>query len=568
MLSLIRRAVSCSYRPGGVQQPRFAHENHLWQSSKHVVARVQFALRPPLCMLYLPATSVACLLRRACSSTECSEPKPLVKWFTVRRRVSWAWVRATQNMKKRRQKQRTQKQHELRPLIILIIDKSGRLHVIAWACRNRVAKNVPQPKLYAFSEVKSPALSKLCEEVHRGRTDSVEEVTAYARKVRPDFVIIGPEEPLFAGIVDALEEMGIPCIGPRKDVARIEWSKAFARRLLAKHFPTVNPRHRIFSSVDGVSDFLRELGEFVIKPDGLTGGKGVKVSGDHLSSVEEAVEYCRYVFASGHSELVVEERIDGEEFTLQSFCDGTNVVHTIPVQDHKRLLDGDKGPNTGGMGSYTCADHSLPFLTHDDLSTARKVNELVAAALREDTGIPYKGILYGGFIATQNGVKVIEFNSRFGDPEVMNVLPLLQTDFVSLCQAIINGTLSQSHVHFANLATVCKYVVPAGYPGSKEATGGIRASDVPKETENLRVFHAAIDEETSGVFPLTASRALAVVGIGDSLEEAATIAENAAAQVSGPVHHRKDIGSSALIKARIDHMNALRPNQARRHKAA
>ncbi|MGE3702258.1 MAG: phosphoribosylamine--glycine ligase [Hyphomicrobiaceae bacterium] len=443
---------------------------------------------------------------------------------------------------------------------ILILCKSGRLHAIGRALK----ASRQSVDLYALAEVHNPGLDAIAQ-VKIGKTDAVAEVVAYAREIKPDFVVIGPEEPLFAGVVDALERIGIPCVGPKKAVARIEWSKAFARTLLSQYLPEVNPRFRVFSAVAGISDFLKDLGDFVIKPDGLTGGKGVKVSGVHLAGVSDAITYCREVFASGHEQIVIEEKLDGEEFTFQSFCDGTHVVHTIPVQDHKRLLDGDKGPNTGGMGSYSCEDHGLPFLAPSDLAAARKANEIVAAALRSETGIPYKGILYGGFIATRDGVKVIEYNSRFGDPEVMNVLPLLETDFVSLCEAIVEGTLSESHVKFAKKATVCKYIVPKDYPTAKKSPGVISAAEVAPDGPNLRVYYAALRRGEGSMLELTSSRALAFVGIGEDLAEAAEIAEAAAAKITGPVHHRKDIGSTALIKARVDHMRDLRSRERRTH---
>jgi phosphoribosylamine--glycine ligase len=446
---------------------------------------------------------------------------------------------------------------------ILVLCKSGRLHAIISALKS----STRPVELYALAEVENPGLEGIAG-VRRGKTDSVEEVKAYAKEVQPDFVVIGPEEPLFAGVVNELEAIGIPCVGPKKEVARIEWSKAFARDLIRECLPWANPRYRVFTSVAGISDFLRELGDFVIKPDGLTGGKGVKVSGDHLADISDAIAYCREVFASGHAQIVIEEKLDGEEFTLQSFCDGTRVVHTIPVQDHKRLREGDRGPNTGGMGSYSCEDHSLPFLSSDDLAAAKRANTTIASALREKTHVPYKGILYGGFMATSEGVKVVEYNSRFGDPEVMNVLPLLETDFVSICEAIIDGTLSESHVKFARKATVCKYLVPSGYPAASKSPGTIDAVDIPQDTSGLRVFYAALHRGDGSKLELTSSRAMAFVGIGRNLGEAAQIAEAAAAKILGPVQHRKDIGSPALIQARIDHMRALRSKKNHSGRAA
>lgn len=380
----------------------------------------------------------------------------------------------------------------------------------------------------------------------------------------PDFVVCGPEEPLAAGkegIVKWLRrEFGIPCIGPTKELAQIESSKSFTRRLLAKYGIPGNPKFRIFSASDGldrIEAYLSELGDFVVKPDGLTGGKGVKVSGEHLHSVADAVLYCREVFVEGHPSVVIEERLDGEEFSLQSFCDGKAVKDMPVVQDHKRAHDADTGPNTGGMGSYSCEDHSLPFLTQEDLRQASKINELVASALLKETGEPYKGILYGGFMATHDGVRLIEYNARFGDPEALNVLSLLKTDFADVCEAIICGTLGKLRIEFEKCATVCKYVVPEGYPEHPVKHVPIDWSSI-QPSETLRIFEAAVEKDEHGRKFLSGSRAVAFVGIGADVTEAEAIAQNAASAVKGQIYYRKDIGTQALIAKRVAHMQALR----------
>lgn len=435
---------------------------------------------------------------------------------------------------------------------ILLIGKEGRLDCIAEA----ILKKRYSTQLYMLSEVNNPGFLKKSVEVKIGKTDDVEVVAAYARTIRPDFAIIGPEEPLAVGVVDKLKEMGIPCVGPTKSLARLESSKSFTRELLSKYGIPVNPEYKVFHSLDGLEGYLREMGMFVVKPDGLTGGKGVKVYGEHLHSIKEALQYCNELFAT-HPAVVIEEKLDGEEFSLQSFCDGRHVVDTIPVQDHKRAADGDSGPNTGGMGSYSCADHLLPFLSQDHLLQASRVNAAVAQALLHELGEEYKGILYGGFILTKNGLRLLEYNARFGDPEVMNVLPLLQTNFIDICEAIITGTLDKLSVAFEKKATVCKYVVPQGYPINPVKGTCIEMEDVPAPSDRLRVYYAAVDQQSDGRLSLTGSRAVAFVGIGDTLEQAEAIAEDAADKVGGYVRHRKDIGTRGLIQQRIDHMKKI-----------
>ncbi len=440
------------------------------------------------------------------------------------------------------------------PKKILLIGKSGRLDCLVDA----VARSSQAKEIYILSEVKNPGLLKKAkpENIKRGRTDDVPTVRRYAEKIRPDFAIIGPEEPLAAGVVDALKEIGIPCVGPTEKLARVETSKSFTRALLDKYGILDNPKYRVFHDTRGLRSYFEDEASFVIKPDGLTSGKGVKVFGEHLQSISEAVDYCQEIFDSGQGPVIVEEKLDGEEFSFQSFCDGSHVVHTIPIQDHKRAGNDDSGPNTGGMGSYSCADHLLPFLTPEHVEEACRINAEVARALQIEIREKYKGILYGSFMLTRHGLRVIEYNARFGDPEVMNVLPLLDADFIEVCEAIISETLDQIPVRFHRKATVCKYIVPEGYPSDPVRGAKIDISNVPAENDNMRLFYAAVNVKGDDLC-LTGSRAIAIVGIGTNLAEAERVAEAAASKITGPVFHRTDIGTSELVNQRIAHMAKL-----------
>lgn len=256
---------------------------------------------------------------------------------------------------------------------------------------------------------------------------------------------------------------------------------------------------------------------------------------------------------------MIEEKLDGEEFSLQTITDGESVIHLPLVQDHKRAYDGDQGPNTGGMGSYSCPDFSLPFLSPDDLTRARTTNEEVIEALAIETGEPYRGVLYGGFMATGDGLRLIEYNARFGDPEAMNVLSLFRGDFVELCTAAANGALASVDCHFEEKATVCKYLVPEAYPEPSTAPESTIALPFEwSERADLRWYWAACERRHDDVVYLTKSRAGAVVGISDSLEAAERIAESAAQQVAGRLRHRADIGTSSLVETRVNHMEQLR----------
>lgn len=427
---------------------------------------------------------------------------------------------------------------------VAVIGKDGRTSAITAAFRK-------SPKLEGNVECLSIWKDRSQEEARRA-------VLLKAREVRPDFVFVGPEEPLADGIVDDLAKEGIACVGPTRTLAKLEASKAFTRELLSRHKIPGNPEYRVFRTLDGFDDYLRGLGQFVVKPDGLTGGKGVKVSGVHLGSIAEARQYAEALLLSTkHPAVVVEEKLDGEEFSLQSFSDGVHVVDMPVVQDHKRAFEGDTGPNTGGMGSYSCEDHRLPFLSEDDLRTASAINAAVARALFQETDERYRGILYGGFMVTREGVRLLEYNARFGDPEALNVLSLLETDFLDICQAIAGGSLKDADVVFARRATVCKYVVPEGYPDHPVKNQRIELDRVPAQSRQLRQFLAAVEERSDGLY-LTGSRAVAFVGIGGTVDEAERIAEEAASAVRGPVYHRRDIGTRALVDQRCEHVRKLR----------
>lgn len=417
-----------------------------------------------------------------------------------------------------------------------------------------------RPTLFGYSEISVPGLIDKCRGgVEFGSLTDLAAMVEYARAVRPDLVIIGPEGPLGAGLADAILELGIPCFGPREALARVETSKTWTRTLAAEHGVEGAPTFTVVDDLDQLADVLASYPRFVVKPDGLTGGKGVRVLGEQLQTVEAAHAYAAEMLEQDGI-VLIEECLEGQEFSLMSLTDGETVVHCPVVQDHKRAYDGDTGPNTGGMGSYSCADFSLPFLSGADIAQARLINEQMVQALRGRTGLPYQGVLYGGFMATADGVRLIEYNARFGDPEAMNVLPLLTTDFVDVCLAVATGTLAGLAVEFAPKATVCKYVVPKGYPDVRADSERLVVPEELADVPGLRCFWAASETRDGGTW-LTNSRAVAFVGIADSLEEAERLAEHGASQVGGPVRHRKDIGTAIAVQARVEHMQRLRSPQ-------
>ncbi len=431
---------------------------------------------------------------------------------------------------------------------VLLVGNGAREHVIAETLKKSDAQ------LFCYGKAKNPGLLTLAEDYKTGSVEDFAAIRDYALRVKPDFAFIGPDDPIGAGLADALLEVGIHSVAPLKTVARLESSKGFTRELVNKYHIPGNPKYKVFFEEAGMEDFLKELGEhFVVKADGLMGGKGVKVSGDHLNGHAEGLAYARECLQAAGRE-VIEEKLVGQEFSLMSFVDGVHTVEMPAVQDHKRAFDGDKGPNTGGMGSYSDADHSLPFLKPSDIDEARAITHLVAKALVQETGAQFKGIMYGGFIATANGVRLIEYNARFGDPEAMNVLPLLNTNFVHVCEAVINGDLNTLKVEFAKKATVCKYLVPEGYPDKPVKGQPIEVGSVPA---GVRMYYSSVDQTPSGLM-LSSSRAVAFVGVADSIMEAEQLAQSACNTVKGPVFYRKDIGTAELIAKRVAMMASLR----------
>jgi len=434
---------------------------------------------------------------------------------------------------------------------ILVVGSGAREHAIAIA----LERSPKQPEILCYSGARNPGIDALCVAYGLGDITCGDKVAAFAKEHGATLAVIGPEAPLAAGVADALWAAGVKTVGPTQKLAQIESSKGFTRQLLTKYEIPGNPFFQRFPSLEGAHEVLkRYAAQHVIKDDGLAGGKGVKVWGDHLQSMEESLAFCEELVAHKHP-FVIEEKLEGEEFSLMSFSDGISLKHMPAVQDHKRAFIGDKGPNTGGMGTYSDADGSLPFLCESDIAEAQEINERVIAALRDECGEPYRGILYGGFMATRDGVKLIEYNARFGDPESLNLLTLLETDFVTICRAIVEQKLAEVEVIFKSLASVCKYVVPDGYPDAPRKGDVV---EMPEELpKNVTAFLSAVDVRV-GKLVATGSRTVAFVGTGSTIAEAETVCENAVQRVPGPFFHREDIGTEALIARRVEHMKELR----------
>ena len=422
---------------------------------------------------------------------------------------------------------------------VLLVGGGGREHAIARAVADDCA-------LYACASNRNPGIRRLADGFETVDETDAEAVADYATEVGADIAVIGPESALAAGVADALDAAGVYAFGPQAEEARLETDKAFQREFMESADIPGCPDYAVVDDIEAACDYIDDYeSDLAVKPVGLTGGKGVKVIGDQVDA-EGAKAYLR---DSQYERVVLEERLVGEEFTIQAFVANGDVRTTPAVQDHKRAYEGDEGPNTGGMGSYSDTGRSLPFMAEGDYAAAVDVLDAVVDALPD-----YKGVLYGQFMLTDAGPKVVEFNARFGDPEAMNTLPALSTPFVDVLTAARDGDALPA-LDFSGEATVCKYAVPDGYPVDPDAGAKI-AVDEESVGDGL-LYYASVDARDDGLYTTT-SRSFAVVGRGDSIAAAEEQAESGLSAAGDRVRIRHDVGTAALVQRRSDHMNELR----------
>ena len=417
---------------------------------------------------------------------------------------------------------------------ILVIGSGGREHAI-------VSSLVRSPRVDAvFVAPGNGGTAAIAQNVALPGDEA--SVAAWADENGCDLVVIGPEMPLVAGLADAVRARGIPAFGPGAAGARIEGSKSFAKALMQRHnIPTGIAES--FTAEAEALDYLDRVGApIVVKADGLAAGKGVIVATD-IDEAREAVRLCfSGEFGDAGATVLIEEYLDGPEVSLLAFVDGATVLPMAPAQDHKRAFEGDTGPNTGGMGVYS----PVPIVDGGEYARMLEILQFTARALVEE-GIEYRGVLYGGFILTADGPKVLEFNARFGDPETQVILPRLQNDLAEVLLATAQGRLDEVALSWSNFWAVSVVLASGGYPGEYTMGTPISGIEDAEALEDVTVYHAGTRRRDDGVLVTAGGRVLNVTALGSDFAAARDRAYEAVEKIAFEgMYFRRDIGSRAL----------------------
>jgi len=417
---------------------------------------------------------------------------------------------------------------------VLIVGGGGREHALAWkfSLSPRVKK--------IFCAPGNAGIAALAECVNI-KSDNVPAILDLVRSEKIDLTVVGPEAPLVAGLVDALEKEGYPVFGPRMQAAAIEGSKVLAKEIMLKYdIPTA--WYGVFDNAEQAAGYIKKIGgPCVVKADGLAAGKGVIVAEDvdtALASVDLIMK--QRAFGTAGDRVIVEECLQGEEASILAFTDGENVFPMLPAQDHKRVYDDDRGPNTGGMGAYAPA----PVMTEALQKEALEKILIPTVRGMAAEGRPYRGILYAGLMITDRGPYVLEYNARFGDPEAQPILMMLESDLADVLEALLAGELNQADLRWNSGASVCVVLSSGGYPGNYRKGDIITGLD--NMPENVMAFHAGTSLQGNRVVT-AGGRVLGITALAENIPAAIDLAYQGVSKVHFEgMHYRKDIGKKAL----------------------
>ncbi|MCM2357638.1 MAG: phosphoribosylamine--glycine ligase [Geobacteraceae bacterium] len=419
---------------------------------------------------------------------------------------------------------------------ILVIGSGGREHALVW----KIAQSPLVTKVYCAPG--NPGIGRIAENVEI-KVDDLPALLGFAKREGIDLTVVGPELPLSLGIVDLFEEYGLRIFGARRNAALIEASKAFSKDLMKKYgIPTA--AYEVFTEVEPAVAFIDRVGApIVVKADGLAAGKGVIIAATRDEAVAAVTEMLAgNAFGAAGSRVVIEEFLTGEEASFLAFTDGKNIIPLASAQDHKAVFDGDRGPNTGGMGAYSPA----PVVTSaiHEKAMAEVLRRTVDGMAAE--GRPYRGVLYAGLMIDGDSVKTLEFNARFGDPECQPLLMRMKSDIVPVLLAVAEGDLSGVEIEWHDKAAVCVVLASEGYPGDYRKGDEIFGLEEAARIEELFVFHAGT-AATDGRIVTSGGRVLGVTALGDTVQDAIDRAYRGVAAISWEgVHYRRDIGRKAL----------------------
>jgi phosphoribosylamine--glycine ligase len=436
------------------------------------------------------------------------------------------------------------------------------LVVGSWAKEQITIENIKKnadTEVFSYMDTKNPGIITLVNGYRIGSLYDVENVLNYAKEKKIELVIITTAGPLSAGLVDVLEKEDILVFGPNKQAARLEFDKAFTRQLMKKYLINAIPDFQVFDDVDKAIDFAHVLNwNVAVKPVGLTDGLGVRVFGDQLKTKEDVMNYIKEIYSkkiSGSPRVIIEKKLEGVEFTLQCFVNGDVIIHTPAVQDFKKLLPGELGPNTASMGSYSDTGYLLPFMEQEDYDEAIDIIRKTLEAFQLETGKECSGFLYGQFMITGDGVKLIEYNFRPGDPEWLNTVYPMKNNLLDVIINLMDG--HKKELVFENTATVCKYIVPKDYPQQLNQTLKISLDEKQTSEKEVAIYYSS-GLDGQGNLNVGTERGIAFLAKGSTIFEAYKKVEEAISSVKGDFYYRSDIGTEELIKSKINYANRLR----------